>query len=131
MLAGAGTQTSGLAFGGETTVVLANTEEYDGSSWTAGGNLNTARTGLGGAGTQTTGLAFGGTAANFQPVTEEYNGASWTNSVNMNTLRAYIGGTGSQTSALAFGGFETVAATGATEEYTGGGVSVTRTVTAT
>jgi hypothetical protein len=39
---------------------LSNTEEYDGSSWTAGGGLNTARGDLGGAGTLTAGLAFGG-----------------------------------------------------------------------
>jgi hypothetical protein len=56
--AGAGTQTAGLAFGGSTTVRVANTEEYDGSTWTAGGNLNTTRNFLAGAGTQTAGLAF-------------------------------------------------------------------------
>jgi hypothetical protein len=37
------------------------TEEYDGSTWTAGGTLSTARDSLAGAGTQTAGLAFGGT----------------------------------------------------------------------
>ena len=42
-LAGAGTQTTGLGFGGFTTAVTAATEEYDGTSWTAGGNLGTAR----------------------------------------------------------------------------------------
>jgi hypothetical protein len=31
--------------------VTGATEEYDGSSWTAGGSLNTARYALGGAGT--------------------------------------------------------------------------------
>jgi hypothetical protein len=41
-LAGAGTQTAGLAFGGFTANSNA-TEEYNGSSWTAGGNLGTAR----------------------------------------------------------------------------------------
>jgi hypothetical protein len=59
-LAGAGTQTAGLAFGGATPTVTAATEEYDGSAWTAGGNLGTERRGLAGAGTQTAGLAFGG-----------------------------------------------------------------------
>jgi hypothetical protein len=39
---------------------VANTEEYDGSAWTGGGNLGTARRQLAGAGTQTAGLAFGG-----------------------------------------------------------------------
>jgi hypothetical protein len=34
------------------------TEEYDGSTWTSGGNLNTARNFLAGAGTQTAALGF-------------------------------------------------------------------------
>ena len=56
-----GSQTAGLAFGGETTNPTTNaTEEYDGSSWTSGGNLNTARQDLAGCGTQTAGLAVGG-----------------------------------------------------------------------
>jgi hypothetical protein len=41
-------------------LLTAATEEYDGSTWTAGGNLNTARYNLAGCGTQTAGLAFGG-----------------------------------------------------------------------
>jgi hypothetical protein len=36
------------------------TEEYNGTSWTSGNNLNTARFYLAGAGTQTAALAFGG-----------------------------------------------------------------------
>jgi hypothetical protein len=36
-LAGAGTQTAGLGFGGNPSTA---TEEYDGTSWTTGGNLN-------------------------------------------------------------------------------------------
>jgi hypothetical protein len=32
-LGGAGTQTAGLAFGGNTTVVVNNTEEYSGYTW--------------------------------------------------------------------------------------------------
>jgi hypothetical protein len=61
-LANAGTQTAGLAFGGtEQPNIRQNaTEEYDGSTWTAGGNLATARNYLAGCGTQTAGLAFGG-----------------------------------------------------------------------
>jgi hypothetical protein len=38
--AGAGTQTAGLAFGGYYNQECSNaTEEYDGSTWTPGGNL--------------------------------------------------------------------------------------------
>jgi hypothetical protein len=47
ILAGSGTQTAGLGFGGYNAAVTAfftaNTEEYDGSTWTVGGNLNTGR----------------------------------------------------------------------------------------
>jgi hypothetical protein len=43
-LAGCGTQTAGLAFGGYTgTVPTGATEEYDGISWTSSNPLNTAR----------------------------------------------------------------------------------------
>ena len=40
MVIRAGTQTAALAFGGKIIQdLIANTEEYDGSSWTAGGAL--------------------------------------------------------------------------------------------
>ena len=52
-LAGAGTNTAALAFGGKTTVVVACTESYNGSTWSAGGALGTARCQLAGAGTNT------------------------------------------------------------------------------
>jgi hypothetical protein len=48
-LAGAGTQTAALAFGGFIPPpVTGATEEYDGATWTAGGSLGTARYQLGG-----------------------------------------------------------------------------------
>jgi hypothetical protein len=59
-LAGAGTQTAGLAFGGDTPASTGATEEYDGNSWANSNPLNTARWIIAGAGTQTAGLAFGG-----------------------------------------------------------------------
>jgi hypothetical protein len=45
---------------GPSASVTGATEEYDGTSWTSGGTLDTARYGAGGSGTQTAGLAFGG-----------------------------------------------------------------------
>jgi hypothetical protein len=44
-LGGAGTQTAGLAFAGYVSpgVPTTSTEEYNGSAWTAGGNLATSR----------------------------------------------------------------------------------------
>jgi hypothetical protein len=78
LLAGAGTQTAGLAFGGFTTTAVNNTEEYSGFSWSAGGNLGTARYALAGAGIQTAGLGFGGYAGTPKNNTEEYDGSAWT-----------------------------------------------------
>jgi hypothetical protein len=47
-LGGAGTQTAALGFGGYGPApAVGDTEEYDGSTWTAGGSLNTARRYLG------------------------------------------------------------------------------------
>ena len=71
-LAGAGTNTSALAFGGFTTVAVACTESYNGSTWTAGGALATARCGLAGAGTNTAALAFGGVSTTTVACTESY-----------------------------------------------------------
>lgn len=60
-LAGAGTQTAGLAFAGDTPVSRSSaTEEYNGATWTSVNPVNTARNSLGGCGTQTAALGFGG-----------------------------------------------------------------------
>jgi hypothetical protein len=72
-----------LSFGGLTSPPLTNrseTEEYDGSTWSPGGSLNTARRYLKGCGTQTAALAFGGFTTTTITNTEEYNGATWTSS---------------------------------------------------
>ena len=75
-LAGAGTQTAGLAFGGNTPPATGATEEYDGSTWTSSPvSMNTARGYLGGCGTQASALAFGGTPP-ATAATEEWTGAA-------------------------------------------------------
>jgi hypothetical protein len=75
-------------------------------------------------------LAFGGN--NPPPIssaTEEYDGTSWTSSpVSMSTARNELGGCGTQASALAFGG-GAPSLTGATEEWTGAGSPLTKTIT--
>ena len=52
-LGSAGTQTASLAFGGSSPTASANTEAYNGSSWTEVNNLNTARAASAMAGAQT------------------------------------------------------------------------------
>jgi hypothetical protein len=104
-LAGCGTQTAGLAFGGRNSNNA--TEHYDGSAWTAGGNMGTGRYRLGGAGTQTAGLAFGGrTPSSNLNATEHYDGSAWTAGGNMATSRSYLAGAGTQTAGLGFGGYD-------------------------
>jgi hypothetical protein len=79
---------------------------------------------------QTAALGFGGyNGTAFIGATEEYDGTSWATSPgSLNTGRGYLGSAGTQTAALAFGGDSPI--TGATEEWTGAGVPVTVTITA-
>ena len=116
---GCGTTAAGLVFGGIPPVSTA-TEEWGGSSWTAGGSLSTARYNLGAAGTQTAGLAFGGNQ-DPPPVSsacEEYNGTSWSAGGSLSTARNGLAGVGIQTLALAIGG-STGSDTAAVEQYNG------------
>jgi hypothetical protein len=80
------------------------TEEYDGSSWTGGGNLNTARNSLAEQVHKHAGLAFGGFGTALTGVTEEYDGSAWTVGGTLNTARNGLAGCGTQTAGLAFGG---------------------------
>ena len=91
-LAGGGTQTSALAFGGGDTPPLSmkhETESYDGTSWTELANLGTARYGLSGtAASNTAAIAFGGYISSPTPygaVTETWDGSSWTEVGDLNT----------------------------------------------
>jgi len=114
-----GTQTAGLAFGGEP--VNAETYEYNGSSWTSGGDLGTGRRTGTGVGTQTAaGTAGGNASAGFSALSvyETYDGSSWSEGPDLNTARAGCAGAGTTTASLAFGGnTPTISAT--TEEYNG------------
>ena len=122
-LAGCGTTTAGLIFGGLTPpggppyTPSSVTEEWNGSAWTAGSALGTARRGVGGAGIQTAALAFGGGPPAITS-TEGYDGSSWSTRPSLATGRYTTAGSGTQTSALASGGATTVAVTN-TEEFTG------------
>jgi len=125
VLSGAGTQTAGLAVGGEQgppSTYTGTAEEYNGSSWSNGGSMNTARAQLAAsnAGLQTASLHFGGrTAPAAVANTESYNGTSFTEVNDINTARRAVpGGTGTQTSALMFAGYTTTAV-GNTESWNG------------
>ena len=114
-----GTQTAGLAAAGGPPPALLS-EEYDGTSWTEGNDMGTARYQLVGFGTQTAGLGTGGyvTGAGTKGETEEYNGASWAESGDLNTTRHDLMGSGTQTAGIVSGGASYSADS---EEYNGTG----------
>ena len=120
---GGGTPTAMFAAGGGVgTTDLNETEEYNGTGWTAGGDIGIARNEMGSAGTQTAGLIFGGYKVNGSTVhndTEEYNGTSWSEQDNLNTTRYSQGGFGTQTAAVYGSGFNPGGLVTDTEEYNG------------
>ena len=117
--AGAGTQTAGLAFGGDTAPdgTAAGSYEYNGTSWTAGNSLNNGRRELNGFGTQTAGVAALGGDTPATTYTEEYDGTNWSNANAASTARTMMGAAGVQTSGLVCGGNPGTMTT--TEEYDG------------
>ena len=89
-------------------------EEWAGSSWAEGDNLNTARHYLAACGTQTAALCIGGTPPDLA-IVESYDGTSWTEGPDLNTGRYGLKAAGITTAALAFGGYAGTDYTGATE----------------
>jgi hypothetical protein len=92
--------------------------------------MNTARGYLGGCGTDTAALGFGGSGVSpTTAATELYDGSTWTsNPTGLGTARYALGAAGTQTAGLGFGGYTTTAVAN-TEEWTGPGTAVTKTVT--
>ena len=131
-LAGAGIQTAGLVFGGSATNTTApsgthgaKTEEYDGSSWTAGGNKSNLKRQLSGFGLQTAAVEFGGYSdegsPSYRQVSEEYDGSSWTAGGNYISVisNGCGGGTGSLTAGFNYGGYTPDTYVNTSAEYDG------------
>ena len=110
---GFGTLTAGVSAGGELSGASnAEAFHYNGTAWTAGGNINTQRGGGNqrGYGTQTAGALVGGHHPNIPTSVsanhEQYDGTSWSEEGDLNTGRGYQGtaNNGTTTAALAFSG---------------------------
>jgi len=105
---GAGIQTAALFFGGRSGgAQKTQTLEYNGSGYSAGGAMGTARSQMGTGGTQTAALAATGVVegpSSCPTQSEEYNGTSWTAGGSVSTARFASGGAGTQTSAVIAGG---------------------------
>ena len=109
---GCGTQTAGLTCLGYTPSpgYQVGTEEYDGTSWTASNNANTARNLIAVYGIQTACVAAGGIAPPNPPFngvtnSEIYNGTNWTNGPTLNTARYGDAAAGTSTAGVVFGGY--------------------------
>ena len=122
-----GTQTAAVIGGGYSPTTnppgagtaKQQTQEYNGSAWSLGGNLNTGRGHLFGFGVETAGVVSGGYTTTNLANTEEYNGSSWTAGNSMGTARRGMEGAGVETAGLVFGGYVGPAGSTATEEYDG------------
>ena len=117
--------TSSLIVGGALTspgARTANTEVWNGSSWTEVNNLNSARNNLAGAGNVSVGIAFAGNENSppYSAKTEAWNGTSWSEVNDMSSPRQYVKGGGTASSAIVLGGYieGPGAASDLTEEWT-------------
>jgi len=92
----------------ETYAFLTNTLNWNGSSWTSGGNLSTARWAASGGGTNTAAWFSGGKTGSYPGTntteTENYNGTSWSTGDALNTARWQSAGSGPQTTSIVIGG---------------------------
>jgi hypothetical protein len=96
-----------------------NTQEYNGTSWSATNDLATARYVAAGDGDSTDGFAAGGHTGSAQlKSTEEYNGSTWGSGGDLAANRHGLTGGGSSSSAIAMFGYES-AVSARTEEYNG------------
>ena len=123
-----GTTTAGLVAGGNSAPNegIADSEEFDGTSWTEGPNMNYGRGWLACCGTQTAALGSGGYDQPQQDgdnKTEEYDGSTWTNGGALSQEMYGGGGFGSQTAGVKAGGYNNSLPPGnvttQTEEYNG------------
>ena len=99
MGASAAPATAAIGFGGYAPPIgpnasggRAQTEEYDGSSWTEVGDLNTKKFSGAGFGTQTAAIKTGGVDGPYPATrsvnrTESWDGSSWTEVGDVNTIR--------------------------------------------
>ena len=116
-LGGFGVRDSSVIYGGSPN----STEEYNGSGFSSGGALNTARATCqdNGWGVETAGVVASGSVPGNTANVEEYNGSSFSEVNNVSTARRQQASIGLvQTAGAICGGYST-ANTDATEEYDG------------
>ena len=102
-----GTTEAALVFGGDPPSTLDVCEQFNGTSWSEVGDLNTAREKNKGAGTSTAALSIGGTpdgGSGSIANVESWDNSSWTEINDLNTAKQDGAAAGSSTAAIYFGG---------------------------
>ena len=100
-----GLQNAAVLCGGSPGGTKTNaTEEWNGSAWSSGGNMNNSKQQHGTCGTITVGLTAGGNDGAAEDDTEEYDGTSWSTGNDMNQTYQTHGMSGTQSDAFAVGG---------------------------
>lgn len=127
-----GTQTAGLAVGGNIPPQTNNVATYDGSSWTATTSAPSPLQGQGSSGIQTDAVLYGGNLPSAHSTTTiKWDGSSWTTSAALAQGRNNAAGCGispASTDALYAGGDVSESTVYAnTEEYSSGPATVTLT----
>ena len=102
---GAGTTGGGLVSGGGTPSQVANTEEWNGTTWSESGDLITARKKLNGSTGAQNAALMGGAEPGFT-CTEEYNGSTWASGGSLSSNRKVSTGFGTQNAAVQTGNFQ-------------------------
>ena len=127
---GCGSQTNGIMAGGfspgASPPMFNQTEEFDGTNFTNGGNIGTAvyQGSMFGPGTAAV-IAGGGNNVNAQTVTQHYDGSSWSSpGNNLPNGRQQAGACGTQTAGVLFGGSAPSANITASLEYNGSWTAV-------
>jgi len=114
----AGTQTAGIAYGGEPGQVT-TAEFYNGTSWTTAPSMTVGKQNQAGFGIQTNAVSAGGPPPpNGTNTCEIYNGTSWSTTANMNTARGQVEGAGVVANGMICGGW-VGSPTNVTENFTG------------
>jgi len=101
---GSGDVTAGLSHGGWPATYQADTEEFDGTTWSAAPDLSTGSGSAGGFGTQTAAVHTMGGVPSYVTTTEEYDGSSWTAGGNSTYSADVVAGAGILTAGFVCGG---------------------------
>lgn len=132
-LASFGTRTAGVICGGNAGGTYYNTTyTYDGSAWSASGNISATTAQHGASGTSTNGLRAGGTTNGTTTIStsETFNGSTWAANTALSTARR-LGTSATNSSAgegLIAAGYDGAANLASTEEWLG---DLSKTVTDT